>query len=523
MQAAQAKQTTTRLLCLPIYAMYQHPPKHIAYGTAGFRDHADALDVVLFRVGLVAALRARVLGKTVGVVITASHNPPADNGAKIVDPTGDMLESSWEARVECIANAQTHAACLALVEKCYHELGVHPSAEAHVVFGRDTRASGAHLAEVLKQGLDVAHCAYTDCGFITTPQLHYIVRALNFPEFGEPTLAGYYRKLADAFAAVTKNSETLPSINVDCANGVGALKLLEMAPNTKGLVNITVTNSQYNNPESLNVECGADYVKTLQRLPSKASAEPGQLCCSFDGDADRVVFYFVDAQKKFCLLDGDHIAVLAARFFKRFELGGGPDIGVVQTAYANGSSTAYIANELRLPVECTPTGVKHLHHVAQKFGIGIYFEANGHGTVLFDQQKLAKSGSQAALEPWTHLINQTVGDAISDMFMVLGMLRVLNMSCEDWFALYADLPNRLLKASVRDRTEFVTTDAERRLTQPSDVQEKIDELVKAVPKGRCFVRASGTEDVVRVYAEAETQDSCDALAQAVQKYISDHH
>ena len=32
---------------------------------------------------------------------------------------------------------------------------------------------------------------------------------------------------------------------------------------------------------------------------------------------------------------------------------------------------------------CVPTGVKHLHHRAKQFDIGVYFEANGHGTVLF--------------------------------------------------------------------------------------------------------------------------------------------
>lgn len=30
-----------------------------------------------------------------------------------------------------------------------------------------------------------------------------------------------------------------------------------------------------------------------------------------------------------------------------------------------------------------PTGVKHLHHKALEYDIGIYFEANGHGTVIF--------------------------------------------------------------------------------------------------------------------------------------------
>ncbi len=32
---------------------------------------------------------------------------------------------------------------------------------------------------------------------------------------------------------------------------------------------------------------------------------------------------------------------------------------------------------------CVPTGVKHLHHAALAFDVGVYFEANGHGTVVF--------------------------------------------------------------------------------------------------------------------------------------------
>ena len=37
----------------------------------------------------------------------------------------------------------------------------------------------------------------------------------------------------------------------------------------------------------------------------------------------------------------------------------------------------------KVPVACVPTGVKHLHHKAIEFDVGIYFEANGHGTVVF--------------------------------------------------------------------------------------------------------------------------------------------
>lgn len=35
-----------------------------------------------------------------------------------------------------------------------------------------------------------------------------------------------------------------------------------------------------------------------------------------------------------------------------------------------------------------PKGVKHLHHKAVDFDIGVYFEANGHGTVIFSPKAL---------------------------------------------------------------------------------------------------------------------------------------
>ena len=70
-----------------------------AYGTAGFRATADMLPSTLFRCGLLMAARSAALGGAcVGVCVTASHNPPADNGVKLVDPSGHMLAAEWEVR-----------------------------------------------------------------------------------------------------------------------------------------------------------------------------------------------------------------------------------------------------------------------------------------------------------------------------------------------------------------------------------------------------------------------------------------
>lgn len=42
------------------------------------------------------AARALKTGAATGLVVTASHNPVADNGVKLVEPTGYMLDQPWE-------------------------------------------------------------------------------------------------------------------------------------------------------------------------------------------------------------------------------------------------------------------------------------------------------------------------------------------------------------------------------------------------------------------------------------------
>lgn len=112
-----------------------------------------------------------------------------------------------------------------------------------------------------------------------------------------------------------------------------------------------------------------------------------------DGDADRLVYFLVTAESngKIELVDGDKILSLFALFIREQliilseeEDAKNSRLGVVQTAYANGASTNYL-KQLGLEVNFTPTGVKYLHEKAAEFDIGIYFEANGHGTILFSE------------------------------------------------------------------------------------------------------------------------------------------
>ncbi|XP_059083054.1 phosphoacetylglucosamine mutase-like [Tigriopus californicus] len=505
--------------------------KAIQYGTAGFRTDAKLLDHVMYRMGILAVLRSKLKQAAIGVMITASHNQEKDNGVKLVDPKGEMLEQSWEALATKLANAKDDELDIVLDEIAQSQ-GIDHALPSSVFVGRDTRESSPRLAQAILDGIKAVEGAVIDAGIVSTPQLHYLVVCQNtHGQYGEASAKGYYSKISQAFKAFRGsnpvNGRYSPKLMFDGANGVGAQKMKEFLTFLGDSIQMEIVNDGTQPGDVLNGDCGADFVKVQQTSPKGLEKTRGERCVSVDGDADRVMYFYNDKESgQFAMLDGDRIATLVAEFLKELldQAKVSLNMGIVQTAYANGSSTNYITQKLNVPVACVPTGVKHLHHKAQDFDIGVYFEANGHGTIVFSDAAQAKIRDTAAssnsiqAQKLAHLvdvINQTVGDAISDMLLVESILHAKGWSIEDWRKAYQDLPNRQMKVRVADRNVISTTDAERQVVTPKGLQDEIDALVKKFPQGRSFVRPSGTEDVVRVYSESDTQDNADQLAYEV--------
>ncbi|XP_049824037.1 phosphoacetylglucosamine mutase isoform X2 [Aethina tumida] len=469
-------------------------------------------------------------------MITASHNPEPDNGVKLVDPMGEMLDQSWEAWATKLANVPDNQ-----LESVVNEIVSHFKIEnmndrVEIYIGKDTRPSSPSLSEAVAHGVRAVSGKPIDFGIVTTPQLHYFVCCKNTQgAYGKPTEDGYYRKLCGAFKSLRgdkyENGNYNNTIVYDGANGVGAKKVKYLKEVLGDSLQIQMYNDEIIGSGKLNYLCGADFVKSQQKYPTGIPDQANVRCCSVDGDADRLVYYYKDENNALHLMDGDRIATLIAGYIKEsLALTGiNLNLGLVQTAYANGASTDYITKQLKVPVSCVPTGVKHLHHKALDYDIGVYFEANGHGTVVFSQNakdKLKEAGQNENLNEEQRkaskkmlnlidVINETVGDAISDMLLVETILHDKGWSIQDWEKCYTDLPNKLTKVTVQDRTIFTTTDAERKLVTPKGLQEEIDKLVAKYEQARSFVRASGTEDAVRVYVEAKTQQDVDKLATEV--------
>jgi phosphoacetylglucosamine mutase len=355
--------------------------------------------------GAVSTLRLQ-LHTMLSLITESSENvAPVANATsfwrarRLCDPDGEMLAAAWEPYAVQLANAPSAEVVVQQLQQIESAHAIDSSHEAVVIVAYDTRSSSLSLRDIVVRAVTAYGGKAVDAGLLTTPQLHHIVRARNANEShaDEP---GYYDKLAQAFRellppALRASTDTLLTIDVDCACGVGGMALQRLADRVSPHLKLGAFNLPADG--ALNDGCGAEHVQKSLTLPRGVA--PGEcrvecvvahfIACvvlgrsgcfaSLDGDADRIVFY--GASPGLVLCDGDKIgkcehcacvcacdgisASLVARdvVTSLRELGlHDVRVGVVQTAYANGASTLFVREVLKLPVSFVKTGVKHLHH-----------------------------------------------------------------------------------------------------------------------------------------------------------------
>jgi len=222
--------------------------------------------------------------------------------------------------------------------------------------------------------------------------------------------------------------------------------------------------------------------------------------------------------------------------------------GIILTAYANGAVMDFYSN-LGLPVIMEKTGVKYLHHAALDFDVGIYFESNGHGNLIYKQSKMeillesincletiksslpdnlsediahsfkSLENELKILSLWLSLANQGTGDAICNYLMVEASLAYLKMDLGLWNQMYKDLFSVNAKIKVQNKHLIKTNYAQTKMEHPLDLQNSIDSIVKSYPNGRAFLRPSGTEDVCRLYVEALLEADAKIIADKITNLV----
>ena len=465
------------------------------YGTSGFRDHHIKIFEIAEKVGTAIALLACYRSKSFGIMITASHNHYEDNGVKIMDEDGHMVSSDIERYLENYVNSNVE-------HDDNEEIVIHN--DLKIIIGYDSRSSGPSICSRIVNGIKRVHKEFPHevMEHVTTPQLHF--RFSNF----KTDYKIYAKQLAYKLH--------FPCV-IDCANGIGSKVMRYINHRSLYLIN-----TEIEKPECLNVECSSDYVCTHETFPKtpKYLTDLSFLRASLDGDADRVVFYYGD-RHNIHILNGDYIAALILTYLSK-KIVSKKDIiiGFIYTGYTNSACIEYVKNLLfpknvTVRFVCTATGVKHLHKEAEKYDIGIYFEQNGHGNVLFNHDLEELNTIEKYFHP-------NIGDGILDLLAVLYILQDLHMSAQEWYSLYYPYPSILEKQKVQDKNFFECTSNELRLIEPDGLQHYIDAICKKNENYRAFVRASGTENCVRIYVEGPMDCINLEIYDSIVRYINKH-
>lgn len=179
-------------------------------------------------------------------MITASHNLECDNGVKLIDPAGEMLEATWEHIATNLVNTED-LNLVSMIKHIIKEQNIDMSISATIITGRDTRKSSPALLNAAITGIQALNGIVKDFGIVTTPQLHYLVVYTNTDgSYGMPTLHGYYVKLSEAFKHIRKdkinNEQYVAELLLDAANGVGAIATKEF----QNYLGKTITINMYN-------------------------------------------------------------------------------------------------------------------------------------------------------------------------------------------------------------------------------------------------------------------------------------
>ena len=266
-------------------------------------------------------------------------------------------------------------------------------------------------------------------------------------------------------------------VGLDCANG-SSWNIAKAVFDALG-AKTYVINAE---PDGTNInrDAGSTHIEGLQRLVVEKGLDVG---FAYDGDADRCLC----VDEKGNVITGDHILYIYGKYMKeRSKL---LQNTVVTTVMSNfGLYKAF--DELGIDYAKTAVGDKYVYEYRMKNGCRIGGEQSGH--IIFS--KYASTGD---------------GILTSLKMMEVMMARKKKMSeLTEGLTIY---PQVLVNVRVTDK-KAAQADPE--------VQEAVAKAAQALgDTGRILVRESGTEPVVRVMVEAETEDICHQHVDSVVEMI----
>ena len=278
--------------------------------------------------------------------------------------------------------------------------------------------------------------------------------------------AGRNRYIGYLISLPTRSFKNM-RVGLDCANG-SASAIAKSVFDALGAKTYVINNEP--DGTNINTNCGSTHIEVLQKFVKEKQLDVG---FAYDGDADRCIA--VDENGE--VVDGDRIMYICGKYMK--EQGALKDDTIVTTVMSN----------LGLYKACDKAGIRY-----EKTAVGDKYV----------YENMTKNGFQLGGEQSGHIIfskHATTGDGILTSLKVMEVILEKKASLAALASEVKIYPQLLQNLRVQDMDAV--------LNAPS-VQKAIAEVEERLgTEGRVLVRKSGTEPLLRVMVEAQTDELCE--------------
>ncbi|MFJ5763592.1 phosphoglucosamine mutase [Neobacillus sp. NPDC093182] len=345
----------------------------------------------------------KALGAEAGVMISASHNPVADNGIKFFGPDGFKLSDEQEYEIE------------ELIDMAEDQL---------------PRPVGADLGQVM-----------------------------DYFEGGQKYLQYLKNTVDEDFSGI--------HIALDCAHGATSSLATHLFADLDADISVMGASP---NGININAGVGSTHPEALAAMVKEKGADVG---LSFDGDGDRLIAI----DEKGNIVDGDQIMFICGKYMK--EHGRLKHSTIVSTVMSN---LGFYKGLEVLGIQSVPTAVgdRYVVEEMKKNGFNLGGEQSGH--IIF-------------------LDYNTTGDGLLTGLQLVNIMKATKKTLSELAADMKKFPQKLVNVRVTDKHHV--TDNEKVKTIIEQVEAEMN------GNGRILVRPSGTEPLVRVMAEAPTEELCE--------------
>lgn len=401
-----------------------------------------------------------------------------------------------------------------------------PGKEAAMVIGKDTRISGDMLEASLIAGICSTGVHVYQAGVIPTPGVAVLTRMLNcmagvvisashnpYQDNGIKFFSPLGTKLPDAMeaaieAVIADGMKDVPSpsgaelgrvivypegaerysdflqrkvdgdfsglrVVADCANGAASF----IAPKLLRSLGADVTAVSCT-PDGVNINqnCGSTHLEQLQEAVVKHRADVG---VAYDGDADRLLA--VDQYGR--VVDGDRLLLIFGSYLAQ------------QGLLAENTVVITVMSNMGLKIALKEKGIKTL-----ETKVGDRYVIEG----------MKESGAVLGGEQSGHIVfglDNTTGDGILSSLKLLQILKQSRKTLAQLADEMEQYPQILINVRVKDKHGW---------EEKAEIKQAIEAAQTELgDAGRILVRASGTENLLRVMVEGKQQEQIERLANQI--------